>query len=282
MTNIRLGRGLDVLIPLKNQAPAAAPTGFIDIDIESIRENPHQPRKQFDPKEIASLAESIQNFGVLEPVLICPRPSTGGYTLIAGERRLRAAKAAGLKTIPAIVKNFAAKESALVSLTENVQRKDLNAVELGAAVERMSREFEMTHEEIGAFLGMSRPRITNLLRLLDLPPQIKEYLAAGHLNEGQARALLGIENEEERSRLAKEIAEDGRLMTVRDLERRAKKPRRKDADLVAVEQGLEKSLATQVKIRFNGKKKSGWISIRFTNLEHFENLHDRLKKSVSR
>ena len=275
MTN-RLGRGLDVLMPLKSQAVYV--TQIMELPVESIDSSPYQPRENPEEGGLGSLADSIRSVGVLEPILVGSKPA-GGYTLIAGERRLRAAKMAGLEKIPAIVKSFGAKESALAGLIENVQRKDLNPMELAQAVERMITEFELTHEEVASSLGMSRPRITNLLRLLGLDSQIREYMALGHLSESQARALLAVDDEIERLKIAKEIAENIKAWSVRDIERKTKKVQRRDPNVAVVEDELERSLGTRVKISLSPRKKTGWISIYFANLEHFERLHKQLKEN---
>ncbi|MBI4669104.1 MAG: ParB/RepB/Spo0J family partition protein [Elusimicrobia bacterium] len=269
----RLGRGLDVLLP--SRADSAKPqNGAVEIPIESIEANPFQGRKNFNDARLKSLADSIKQIGLLEPVLVNSKPS-GGYALIAGERRLRAAKSAGLKTIPAVIKNMGSKDTALAGLVENVQRQDLNPLELARTFERMTAEFGMTHEEIAACLGFSRPRVSNLIRLLNLPAEIQEYLIEGHLNEGQARALLSFDDEAERLRVAKEIAQGGGW-SVRDIERK-KHLRQKDPNIITVEKEMEKSAGTRVKIAINSKKKSGWVSIYFSDLEHFDRIRKRLE-----
>ncbi|MBI4369168.1 MAG: ParB/RepB/Spo0J family partition protein [Elusimicrobia bacterium] len=270
----RLGRGLDALLPMKTDGFKTG-NSIADIPVEKISSGQFQARTIFDQVELQSLADSIKAFGLLEPVLVSQRPA-GGYALIAGERRLRAVKLAGLKTISAIVKSFGVKETAIMGLIENVQRKDLNPVDLAKGVERMAEEFHLTHEEIASSLGMSRPRITNLLRLLQLAPQIQEYLMNNHLSEGQARALLSLDRDEERLRLAKEIAEGARSWSVREIERK-KKIKAKDPNVVALEEELEKLLSAKVRISMHSKKKAGWISIHFGNLDHFESLFGRMK-----
>ncbi|MBI2071105.1 MAG: ParB/RepB/Spo0J family partition protein [Elusimicrobia bacterium] len=274
----RLGRGLDVLLPQKGEGlrqPAAIP----EIPVDAIAASPHQVRTVFHQADLQTLADSIKAFGVLEPILVSQRPA-GGYVLVAGERRLRAARLAGLKTIPAIIKNLGSKESVLVGLIENVQRKDLNPIELAKGLNKMMDDFKLTHEEVASSVGFSRPRVSNLLRLLNLEPEIQEYIVLGHIHEGQARALLSLDSETDRLRIAKEIAEGHRSWSVREIEHK-KKIRRKDPNIAVQEEELAKHLGTRVKISLSAKKKSGWISVYFGNLEHFDSLHRRLKAERS-
>ncbi len=273
-SNFRLGRGLDALLPQKTLSSADGVKTFLEVSVDEITINPNQPRKNFAQEELKSLSESIKVYGVLEPILLSERPG-GGYMLLAGERRWRASKLASLKTVPAIVKNVAKKEARFIGLIENVQRKDLNSIELAQSVEVLASEFNLTHEEIAFSLGFSRPRLTNLLRLLQLSDEIKEYVVQGHLSEGQARALLGIEDEVERAALAKKIAQEEYQISVRDLERK-KKSKRKDPNIVHSEEELARILKTQVRITHNPRKKSGWIAINYSGLEHFENLFKRI------
>ena len=269
----RLGRGLDLLLGPK---PETATPGALDKEImlDSISVSSYQARKNFDEAGLKSLSDSIKAFGILEPVLVSAKPA-GGYVLLAGERRLRAAKIAGLKTIPAIIKNFASKESALIGIVENVQRADLNPLELAQAVERLAAEFQLTHEEIAQLVGLSRPRVSNLLRLLGLDEEIQEYIAVGHLSEGQAKALLSLDDAQERLKLAREIAQGSKHWNVRDIERK-KTVRRPDPNLTSLEEELQKALGTRVRLNWRGKNRSGWISIQFSSIEHFEGLKRRL------
>lgn len=273
MPNIRLGRGLDVLLPQKTQTQATM-SSLMEVSLDAIQVSLHQARKDFNEKEIASLAESIKTYGLLEPILISEKPGEG-FVLVAGERRWRAARLAGLKTISAIVRNVGKKEARLIGLIENIQRKDLNAIELAEALDSLAQELNLTHEEMAISLGFSRPRITNLLRLLELSDEIKDYVINGHLNESQARTLLSIEDDKERLLLARKIALDGQRISVRELESK-RKPQRKDPNVQAAEENLSKALQTRVRVTNNKKRNSGWISIHYINLEHFENLYKRI------
>ncbi|MEK6544160.1 MAG: ParB/RepB/Spo0J family partition protein [Elusimicrobiota bacterium] len=281
--NSRLGRGLNALLPMKailteGQQHVAASL-LKEIRVDAIGVSAHQARKTFSEAELHEFAESIKKFGVLEPILVSQK-TDGQYTLIAGERRLRASKIAGIEKIPAIIKNLGEKETAFIGLIENVQRQDLNPLEFAQALERMIGEFQLTHQEIADTVGISRSRVTNMLRLLTLPDVIKEYLANGHLNEGQARALLSIENEQERDELARRIAEEQLHLSVRDIERRAR-TRQKDPDIANYEQKLQDILKTKVRIMHSSKNKSGWVSIRYADLDGFDSLCKLLASAQS-
>lgn len=270
----RLGRGLNALLPMKAVGTNDQSAGIVDINIDAVNVSSHQARKNFSLQELEELAQSVKQYGVLEPILVSQKPE-GSYTLIAGERRLRAARMAGLLKIPAIIKNLAEKEHALIGLIENVQRQDLNPLELAQALDALIRDFELTHEEAAAAIGFSRSRVSNLLRLLTLPDQIKDYLGSGHLNEGQARALLSISDENERFNIARKIAEEQAHFSVRDIERKAR-TRQKDPNIVVCEEKLQELLKTKIRILHSSKNKSGWISIHYAGLDHFEQIFNHL------
>jgi ParB family transcriptional regulator, chromosome partitioning protein len=219
-----LGRGLAALV-------AEFPSGqlsLIDLELSQIRPNPKQPRRNFDDDAIVRLAESITAEGVVQPIVV--RDSGAGYEIVAGERRWRAAQRAGLRTIPAIVRQTDERESLIIALAENVAREDLNPVEQARAYAVLSDELDLTQTEIARRLGRSRPSIANTLRLLELPDEVLDLIAAGELSEGHGRAILQVAGQDERLRLARRAVARG--LSVRQTEAAAKgtgktTPRRK-------------------------------------------------------
>jgi ParB family transcriptional regulator, chromosome partitioning protein len=194
-------------------------TELLKLPVDSIHPNPRQPRKRFEPEATAGLAASIRHHGILQPVLVRPRRE-GGYELIAGERRWRAAREAEMATIPAIAREADDRDSLLLGLLENVAREDLSPVEEARAYASLVDEFELSLGDVAARVGRSKPAVSNRLRLLELPEEVLWMLARGELTEGHARAVLSVPEDEGRIRLAKRIARDG--MTVRAAERAAR------------------------------------------------------------
>ena len=277
MAKYGLGKGLGALLDIsddnnKNQ--------LIELDIDNIQRDPKQPRKEFSKEELDELAESVREKGILQPILV--RKTGDVYTIVAGERRFRAAKQEKLKKVPVIVKEFTEKEVLEISLIENIQRKDLNPIEQAEAYKRLSDEFGATQEEIAKSLGKSRPVVTNKLRLLTLSERILSYLRRGKLTEGHARLLLSI-NDDLREDIAQEAAEKG--LSVRELEKLIKKaqtePRKKEEieneeEFIKVENRLQKKLATKVSISRSIKK--GKITIEYYSLEGLNRIIDILSK----
>lgn len=277
MAKYGLGKGLGALLDIsddnnKNQ--------LIELDIDKIQRDPKQPRKEFSKEELDELAESVREKGILQPILV--RKTGDVYTIVAGERRFRAAKQEKLKKVPVIVKEFTEKEVLEISLIENIQRKDLNPIEQAEAYKRLSDEFGATQEEIAKSLGKSRPVVTNKLRLLTLSERILSYLRRGKLTEGHARLLLSI-NDDLREDVAQEAAEKG--LSVRELEKLIKKaqtePRKKEEieneeEFIKVENRLQKKLATKVSISRSIKK--GKITIEYYSLEGLNRIIDILSK----
>jgi ParB family transcriptional regulator, chromosome partitioning protein len=222
-----LGRGLEVLI---GGAPAS--TDLAQLPVGSIRPNARQPRRRLDSEGIEELAESVRAQGLVQPVVVRPDPA-GGYELIAGERRWRAARVAGLATVPALVRETDDRESLLLALVENVAREDLSPVDEARAYAVLMDEFGLTLGEVGEHVGRSKPTVSNRLRLLELPDDVLGLLERGQLSEGHARAVLAVPDNEERRRLARRIVRGG--MSVRAAERAARwagartKPRRRQA-----------------------------------------------------
>jgi ParB family transcriptional regulator, chromosome partitioning protein len=249
-----MGRGLAAIIP---EASAEAPE-LRDLPLDLIQPNPAQPRTRFDPASISSLAASIADAGMVQPLIVRPL-GDGRYELTAGERRWRAAREAGVQTVPAIVRDEAEAERLQTALIENMAREDLNPVDEARACTAMVEDLGLSREELARRLGRSRSAISNLIRLLDLPDEALELLASGELSEGHGRALLMARGNESRRRLARDAAAAG--WSVRETERRAKEgtdgSRRakvvphpdQEAALTRAEESLEQALGTGVRVR---------------------------------
>ncbi|MCL2548498.1 MAG: ParB/RepB/Spo0J family partition protein, partial [Symbiobacteriaceae bacterium] len=214
-TNRGLGRGLDAL--LRPETGDRSATEIQNIPLERIFPNRFQPRRSFEESGLQELAASIRSNGILEPILLRPLPD--GFELVAGERRWRAAKLAGLTEIPSIVRYYDDRQTAEIALIENLQREDLNPIEEAGALQRLMQEFSLTQEEIARRIGRSRPYVANSLRLLQLPPRIQDYLLQGALEMGHARAMLPLATEMQLSLAAESIA---RKLTVRQIEARVR------------------------------------------------------------
>jgi len=237
------------------------------VDVSQIKPNPFQTRRDFTG--IDELAESIKQSGVLQPILL-RKNEDGTFTLIAGERRWRAALKAGLKRIPAIIKDIDERESAVITLVENVMRDDLSPLELAEDLEKLRTEFSLTHEELAGITGMDRSSITNLLRLLKLPEKIKEALHRGEINAGQARALLSIKDPKRMMDVFEKIKR--RNLSVREVEETVKKIKgEKPSEQKVVEEALARFLGTKVVL---GKK---YLKIYFKDKDELERIIQRLR-----
>jgi ParB family transcriptional regulator, chromosome partitioning protein len=281
-----LGRGLQALI-VDTEIPAIEPEsgpskdGVSYIDINEIKPNRNQPRKLFDADRLQELADSIQEHGVIQPLIV--RSVDNGYELVAGERRWRAARLAGLKTVPCLLRELTEEENALIAIIENMQREDLNPIEEAEGLNRMIDAFGLTQEQVSKSVGKSRPYITNSLRLLKLPMEIKDMLSQGALSPGHGRALLSMSDAKVQLTVAHKIVSDG--LSVRTVEamvqkkQGAKTPTHKhaerDANLLQLERELKETLGTKVKINMAGKK--GKIEIEYYSQEELERLIDLLK-----
>ncbi|HEX5139635.1 MAG TPA: ParB/RepB/Spo0J family partition protein [Dehalococcoidia bacterium] len=276
MTNRHgLGRGLDALIP--SRQPVVE-----QVDIDLIAPNPHQPRTVFDAEALTELADSIKEHGIIQPLIVSRPGDRDGapFQLIAGERRLLAARQAGLAKVPVIVKEASPQASFEMALVENLQRADLGALEEASAFKRLGEEFALTQEEIATRVGRSRSAVANSLRLLTLSDEIQASLARGEITSGHARALLGIDDPAERRQAWQRIVE-GRL-TVRDAEAMAKSgvtsrtphPRRRSAELNALEEQLRGLLGTKVDLTRG--RKGGKMVIYFYSDEELESLIEKL------
>jgi ParB family transcriptional regulator, chromosome partitioning protein len=259
-----LGRGLSALIP-----GAADETGLIEVPVNAVSPNPRQPRQSFDEESLEALGRSIREVGVLQPIVV--RVLNGGYELVAGERRLRAAKMAGLATIPAVVRTTDDTESLREALIENIHRQDLGALEQAAAFQELQEDLGVTQETLAERLGHSRSHVANTIRLLQLPGDVQRLLAEGGITAGHARALLGIDDADAQAALAIRIAGEG--LSVRQTEelvrnyaahpaaRPAKVARLPDPKLLEYEEALAEALGTRVHIQRSRRK--GKIVVEF-------------------
>ncbi len=277
-----LGRGLSALLP---QEEADASRGILYVPIDTIRPNPRQPRQRMTPEALQELAASIREHGILQPLIVSRGEKPGEYILVAGERRWRAARAAGLERVPVIVRELSERERLEWALVENVQRADLNPLEEAEAYRQLHEEFGLSHAEIAQRVGKSRVAVTNTLRLLKLSEPVKAALMAGDIQEGHARALLAL-NEADQVRARGEIRR--RHLTVRqteDLVRRRlqqetsrtvapSRSRSPDPFLEDAARRLERRLNTRVEIR--GKPSRGRIVLHFYSEEELQALLDRL------
>lgn len=284
-----LGRGISALIPEKPVVldPPQSTKGAVHfLPLELIKPNPFQPRENFNPENLEELVQSIREKGVLQPVLV--RKKGDQYELIAGERRFRAAKQLNLKEIPAIVKSAEDQDSLELSLIENIQRQDLNAVEEAHAYQYLVDKFQFTQEKLSEVLGKSRVSVANTLRLLKLPREIQEELKNGRLTFGHGRALLEIEDTNQQRRLVQEVI--AKHLSVRELENlikvarprlahRIPRPRSPDTFAAAVQEQLQHALAT--KVRVIRQKKRGRIVIEFYSQEDLERILNKIKGGES-
>jgi ParB family chromosome partitioning protein len=256
-------------------------TGPTEIPVDQVRPNPYQPRVEFEPEAMRDLVESVRTHGVLQPILV-RRLEQGGFELIAGERRLRASREAGLRTIPALIRECGPADMLEIALIENLQREDINPMEAARAYQRLMREFGLTQEEVARRVGKARPTIANTLRLLTLPEPIQESIAAGEITEAHARRLLQAEPEKRLELLA---AIRGGQLTVQQTEaaarpspaaRKARKSRRSQPDplLRAAEERLESALGTKVAIL--GTRNAGRVVVEFYSEEHLDGILERI------
>jgi ParB family chromosome partitioning protein len=272
-----LGRGLAALIP--QRAPALPVT--VDVPIARVRPNPLQPRKRFDPDGLASLTASITEHGVIQPIVVTE--TIDGYQLVAGERRLRAAQAAGLDRIPAVVRQLADREQLEVALVENLQREDLDPLETADAYRQLIDEFGFSQDNLAARVGRARSTVANTLRLLDLAPGVQAAVADGRLSEGHGRALGGLPQELQDRVLDSVIGQDLSVRQTEELVRRLREPkpepsgppgRRSDPDLERVEEELRRSLGTKVSLARS--RRGGRIVIEYYSEEELGRLYERL------
>jgi len=271
-----LGRGLASLIPQRS----AGQPGTLEIATSRIRPNPRQPRKRFDPESLATLTASITEHGVLQPILVTE--TIDGYQLVAGERRLRAAQAAGLDRIPAVVRQLADREQLELALVENLQREDLDPLETADAYRQLIEEFGFSQDDLATRIGRARSTVANTLRLLDLAPGVQAAVADGRLTEGHGRALGGLAPGLQDRVLDSVIGQDLSVRQTEELVRRLREPksepgppiRRADPDLERVEEDLRRALGTKVSLARS--RRGGRIVIEYYSDEELGRLYERL------
>ncbi len=280
-----LGRGLEALIP--NDLLSDRGSALLEVSINSIRPNPHQPRNHFDEEDLSSLTASIRAVGVLQPVLL-RATSDDQYELIAGERRWRAARRAGLHTIPALVRTVDDLGSVEQALIENLHRVDLNPMEEAAAYQQLIEDFGLTHEQMASRVGRSRAAISNTIRLFQLPPTIQRLVIDGQLSAGHARALLGTPDRNFQEALARRaVAEDLSVRAVEEAVRQRSEPgsngsaarvgRLRPPGVVELENLLSQHLDTRVKVDMGTRK--GRVVIEFATLEDLERIYRAMTDS---
>lgn len=278
-----LGKGLDALIPGGFQPES--PGGMQQVPIIAIAPNPSQPRSEINNEGLEELAKSILEHGILQPLILSKSASDNQYTLIAGERRLRAAEMAGLKSIPAIIRNVTEQERLEIALIENIQRENLTPLEAALAYQQLSDEFNLSHEDISRKVGKSRTAITNTLRLLKLPDNVQLALHSGKISEGHARTLLGLPSKKSQIAVLQTILKNG--LNVRQTEELVRKfsgqkPKVKNGrkavspEVKSLEDQLRTLLGT--KVTLNHGKKGGTVVIHYYSEEELNALIDRFKK----
>ena len=273
-----LGRGLGALIPQRGGGHASA----IEIAISRISPNPYQPRKRFNPEDLASLRASIAAHGVLQPILVSETAT--GYQLVAGERRLRAAQAAGLDRIPAVIRQLVDRDTLELALVENLQRADLDPIETADAYRQLINRFGFTQDDVATRVGKARSTVTNTLRLLDLAPEIQSAVADGRLTEGHGRALGGLPPELQTRVLDSVVGQELSVRQTEELVRRLREPkpapeeavkdRQADPELERVEEELRRALGTKVSLARS--RRGGRIVIEYYSDEDLNRLYERL------
>lgn len=293
--NFGLGRGLSSLIPPKNNAgqgtdkkinitpPASLPVStenknnVEEVDIAKVVPNPHQPRMSFDGEKLQELSNSIKEHGIIQPIIVTE--NKGQYEIIAGERRLQAAKMAGFKNIPAVVRKANDQQKLELAITENVQRHDLNPVEEAKSYLKLSQEFDLSQEEVAKKVGKSRSAVANKLRLLNLPVEIQKALIGGQITEGHAKAILALENPEKQRALFEMIVKNS--LTVRQAENKTKEVSVRthkrtlnlDPEIKEIEDELTAKLGTKVKVSKSGE--GGRIIIDYYSKEELDSLRSK-------
>jgi ParB family chromosome partitioning protein len=277
-----LGRGLSALIPEPEDDSAAGPAPAGEVPVSALDPNPFQPRGAMDPGRLAELVASVRESGIVQPILVRRRGER--YQIIAGERRFRAAQAAGLSAVPVVVRDVDDEHLLELALVENIQREELNPIEEAQAFHRLQDEFRLTQEDIARRVGRDRTTVTNTLRLLRLPRELKEMVSSSHLDAGHGRALLALDRTEDQVALGREAARKG--LSVREVERRVallRAPRRaggrprKDANTRAAEERLRAVLGARVEIARRGK--GGQIRVLFAGEAELNRLFDLLVRA---
>lgn len=280
MKQQRLGKGLGALIGEEPQQPKVTEApGIREVDVNEIDPNIGQPRKHFDGEALEGLAQSIKTYGIVQPIIV--RQIGERYSIIAGERRYRAARIAGLKAVPVVVKEYSDTELMEVSLVENLQREDLNPIEEAQAMQLLMTEHALTQEELSERLGKSRSAVANTLRLLNLPENIRAMVISGALTSGHARCLVALKTDEQKTKLANRIVAEGlSVRATEDLVKKAdvlpKEKKKTDAppEIESAEKALTSALGTRVQI--SGNLKQGKIILTYYNANQLESLYDFL------
>ncbi|MBP1153261.1 MULTISPECIES: ParB/RepB/Spo0J family partition protein [unclassified Paenibacillus] len=279
-----LGKGLEALLPALS---INEDDKVVEIPLAQLRPNPYQPRKNFNEESIQELAASIKEHGVIQPIIV--RSVLKGFEIIAGERRFRATQVSGLATIPAVVKKFTDRQVMEIALIENVQREDLNAMEISVAYQALIDQFGMTQEELSVKVGKSRSHIANFLRLLQLPEEVKQYVSRGTLSMGHAKAIAGVKDK----KIVKALADTAikEQWSVRQLEEEVKKleentdkkskqkAKRKDPYINQLEESLRETYRTTVKIKHSNNK--GKIEILYYSKDDLDRLLEMLQGKTS-
>ena len=269
-----LGRGLGALLGPESESVTDS---ALEIPIDRVKPNPHQPRKRFDDASLAELTDSIRTSGVIQPIVV--RRSGDGYELIAGERRWRAARQAGLATIPGVVREVTNAESLELALVENLLREDLNPIEAAEGYRQLLADFAWTQEQLGQRIGKDRSSIANALRLLRLPEPIQDDLRSGRLTMGHALSLLSLTNHDEQMKLRERILAHSWSVRTTEADVKARRPinaktRRRSVELAALEQALQRALMTRVRIV--GTDRRGRIEITYATVDELERLRGLL------
>lgn len=278
-----LGHGLDALF-MSNSIEESSASGTVKLSINEIEPNKSQPRKSFDEKALSELADSIAEHGIIQPLLVRPM-AEGGYQIVAGERRWRASRLAGLTEVPVVIKDLTDRETMEIALIENLQREDLNPIEEAEGIELLIKEYGLTQETAAERVGKSRSAVTNSLRLLNLPPSVRELARDNKISAGHARALLAFSDEEKIIETAKLIMEKG--ISVRETERLAKEaskdtegkvrqPKRRDVFYDEVEIALSQNLGRKVKI--NSGRKGGTIVLEYFDKDDLTKIAKMLEE----
>jgi ParB family chromosome partitioning protein len=281
-----LGKGLDALIPggggSETRPAASSAGGVMQVPVEAVIRNPRQPRTQFDERDLEELAASIREHGIIQPLIVAPGRG-GNFTLIAGERRLQAAKRAGLEKVPVILRQASDRQLLELALIENVQRADLNALEEAEAYQHLVKDFGLSQEQVADRVGKSRVAVTNTMRLLGLSPRVKQALVDDQISEGHARALLGLSSAKAQEAALQTVIKLG--MSVRQTEGLVRKlggekqqtkakAKRASADVVDLERRLRSSLGTKVALKHG--KSGGAVTIYYYSDEELDSLLERL------
>lgn len=285
MEKRRLGRGLNALLGEAEDGAGPANPEQARVPVERIQQNPYQPRKAFDPDELAALSDSIRHHGVLQPLVV--RPVGDQYQLVAGERRLRAAQEAGMTEVPVRVVDFNDQQVLEAALVENIQRSDLNPIEKAQGFKEYLSRFGMTQEQLAARLGLDRTTVSNLVNLLDLAAEVQEAVRVGQISLGHAKVLKGVTDQARQVALCREVIAGGHSVRATETLAREQKPAgeprepkagpEKTGHVASIEDELRQKLSVRVEIRLKGKDK-GQVVLGFESNDDFERLLEVLRK----